>query len=292
MTPQSFQGILRAFPHLEGVSGEMLKAALDAAPYSQVLQNVYARYCQDHQLPNAASSLKSAAVRSTDRTLLRDLITGGSVRTTVVPEPARTVPLPTNTTAAPEPIRTAEIVIAPSSQPVIPTITAALPAPVVGQRVTPEQLYADIEALKAAMVRFEETVQVIESRPPAPVSAFRSGAVSPAPEVANEVLLTEIKSTRKRIKPETSRQAEQLEIIDLFIKSKSAVVRPPEGPVVRQDLTESLDQYSENVISETLVDILIGQGKTTKAIEVLRKLIWKYPQKKHLFAARIQELSK
>ena len=149
-----------------------------------------------------------------------------------------------------------------------------------------------MEALKAAMVRFDETVQAFESRPQAPLAISRIAALSPAPEIANEVLLTEIKSTRKRMKPETSRQAEQLEIIDLFIKSKSAVVRPPEGPVVRQDLTESLDQYSENVISETLVDILIGQGKTGKAIEVLRKLIWKYPQKKHLFAARIQELSK
>ncbi|MFM8347638.1 MAG: hypothetical protein ACKOAR_06295, partial [Bacteroidota bacterium] len=182
----------------------------------------------------------------------------------------------------------------PGEQPQV-IAAEAFPAPASGPSVTPEQLFADMEALKAAMIRFEQTMDELERQTPVdvlpPIEPFTKG-VLPAPEVANEVLITEIKSSRKRMKPESSRQAEQLEIIDLFIKSKSAVVRPPDGPVVRQDLTESLDQYSENVISETLVEILIGQGKTSKAIEVLRKLIWKYPQKKHLFAARIQDLSK
>jgi len=45
-------------------------------------------------------------------------------------------------------------------------------------------------------------------------------------------------------------------------------------------------------VSETLVDILIQQGKKDKAIEVLKKLIWKFPQKKTYFAAQIEELKK
>ena len=292
MTPQTFQGIIRAFPHLEGVSGELLRSALKAAPYSQVLHDIYARYCQDHQRPDASIALKSAAVRATDRALLRDLMTAKSAMTSLAP----VATLPVMPVSSPEPTAVnapaVDAVIAQATPTEIKPIKESLPVPTAGPKVTPAQVLADMEALKAAMVRFDETVQAFESRPQAPLAISRIAALSPAPEIANEVLLTEIKSTRKRMKPETSRQAEQLEIIDLFIKSKSAVVRPPEGPVMRQDLTESLDQYSENVISETLVDILIGQGKTGKAIEVLRKLIWKYPQKKHLFAARIQELSK
>ena len=285
MTPQHLQRTLHDFPLIADADGVALKAARDAAPYSQVLQDLYARYCQDHAAADAPMALKSAAVRATDRILLRELMTGkGST-----PAPGEIAP-------------TVVTSVEPATAPVESTMkrpetiaAVAFPAPTPGPAVTPEQLYADMEALKAAMIRFEQTMEEIEQQRPGdvlPPAGRLSTAVSPAPELANEVLITEIKSTRKRMKPESSRQAEQLEIIDLFIKSKSAVVRPPEGPVVRQDLTESLDQYSENVISETLVDILIGQGKTSKAIEVLRKLIWKYPQKKHLFAARIQDLSK
>jgi hypothetical protein len=40
------------------------------------------------------------------------------------------------------------------------------------------------------------------------------------------------------------------------------------------------------------VEILLRQGKKDKAIEVLKKLIWKFPQKKAIFAAQIDELKK
>jgi hypothetical protein len=108
----------------------------------------------------------------------------------------------------------------------------------------------------------------------------------------NDLLLLEIKSARKKIKPENPRKAEQIEIIDQFIKARQVTIRPPEKPMPKQDLAEAAESYSENVISETLVEILVRQGKKEKAMDVLKKLIWKFPQKKHLFAARIQELSK
>jgi predicted Zn-dependent protease len=50
--------------------------------------------------------------------------------------------------------------------------------------------------------------------------------------------------------------------------------------------------FGEHIVSETLADILIRQGKREKAIDVFRKLIWKFPQKKAYFAARIEELTK
>ena len=85
--------------------------------------------------------------------------------------------------------------------------------------------------------------------------------------------------------------SEQAAIIDHFINARLEPIRADKN-AIKQDLTATLDTYSENVVSETLVDILLRQGKKEKALEVLRKLIWKFPQKKALFAARIQELSK
>ena len=50
--------------------------------------------------------------------------------------------------------------------------------------------------------------------------------------------------------------------------------------------------FGDNIVSETLVEILLKQGKKDKAIEVLKKLIWKFPQKKAYFAAQIEDLKK
>ena len=61
----------------------------------------------------------------------------------------------------------------------------------------------------------------------------------------------------------------------------------------QSDLAEvKSGEFADNIISETLAEILIRQGKKEKAIEVYRKLIWKFPQKKVYFAAQIEELKK
>ena len=51
-------------------------------------------------------------------------------------------------------------------------------------------------------------------------------------------------------------------------------------------------EFGDNIVSETLVEILIKQGKKDRAIEVLKKLIWKYPQKTAYFASQIEDLKK
>ena len=61
-------------------------------------------------------------------------------------------------------------------------------------------------------------------------------------------------------------------------------------PADSSDLAEKSLLYGDNIVSETLVEILLKQGKKDKAIEVLKKLIWKFPQKKAYFAAQIEDL--
>jgi hypothetical protein len=94
--------------------------------------------------------------------------------------------------------------------------------------------------------------------------------------------------------PETEKQKEQIEIINQFIKAQPSI-----SPAKSREAAENEDfntikngEFGENVISQTLVDILLKQGKKEKAIEVLKKLIWKFPQKKAYFAAQIEELKK
>ena len=94
---------------------------------------------------------------------------------------------------------------------------------------------------------------------------------------------------KKRVKID-AKQKEQSEIIEKFIKAQPAIPKPKASGSAAIDLTEKSSVLSKDVISETLVDLLIKQGKRDRAIEMLKKLIWKFPQKKAYFAARIQEL--
>ena len=92
-----------------------------------------------------------------------------------------------------------------------------------------------------------------------------------------------------------SEQKEQIEIIEQFIITQPSIkgkVAVEEKSLPKEDLSDKSLLYYENIISETLVEILIKQGKKEKAIEVLKKLIWKFPQKKAYFAAQIEDLKK
>ena len=52
------------------------------------------------------------------------------------------------------------------------------------------------------------------------------------------------------------------------------------------------DKMRGTGLGYALYSEIIKQGKKDKAIEVLKKLIWKFPQKKAYFAAQIEDLKK
>jgi hypothetical protein len=107
-----------------------------------------------------------------------------------------------------------------------------------------------------------------------------------------EDIVESIKVSKKKITPESEIQREQIKLIDHFIKAQPNIspARKMATPSQEDLNTIKSGEFGENVISETLVNILLQQGKRDKAIEVLKKLIWKYPQKKSYFAAQIEDL--
>lgn len=127
------------------------------------------------------------------------------------------------------------------------------------------------------------------SKPNEPIATAKK---KPKP-VPQENLISEIAVKKKELPIEGPLQKEQHKIIDNFIKTPPNLKKglKTEGPNM-PDLSESSTFISDQVVSETLVEILIKQGKNDKAIEMLKKLIWKYPQKKAYFAARIEDLKK
>jgi len=91
----------------------------------------------------------------------------------------------------------------------------------------------------------------------------------------------------------TKKQKEQRNIINQFIKAdpKIEVTSVDEKSPV-EDLSKNSQQFNDKLISENLAQIMKNQGKTKQAINIYKKLIWKFPQKKSYFAAQIDQIKK
>jgi len=114
----------------------------------------------------------------------------------------------------------------------------------------------------------------------------------------NEFFLAEIQKKKEPVEEARPQPTNpHIDLIDKFIQSqptigsvKKEIERNTEESV--RDLSEKSTRFGDNLISENLAVILLRQGKKDRAIEIYKKLIWKLPQKKAYFAARIEEIKK
>jgi hypothetical protein len=236
-------------------------------PYSQVIRNLAARAAHDANLPTREKLLHVSAVYSTDRQALKEVM--------ITPKQPRIEP--------------------PAEELRIESPESIPPLHSEDSDELRDQVAKDIAALQESRRLFELTIERLEKEKALPLPEKKESAtvVEPEPK-GNDSLIEEIKSSKKKIKPEGEKQKEQIEIIDRFIKTQPGISRPKSIPPATQDndLSEPSAQFGENIVSETLVEILLKQGKKERAIEALKKLIWKFPQKKAYFAAQIEELRK
>jgi len=273
-------------------------------PYSQVIHSLTARATQDNEMIDKEHHLHLGAIYTTDRIVFKSIMTAPpQIRKSVVydtPE-VETEDIFKNPEAV-EDIKDSTEIFTATGSPV--TSGTSIPGQIESKPHFTEtdfdesiysELQHDLEKLKELRHEFEETVKQFENE--------TVGSHSLSEEIhktkikktdSTDELLTEIKSLKKQIKPEGPRQKEQIEIIDQFIKTQPSIKGKgsDEKALPKDDLSEKSLIYNENIISETLVQILIKQGKNEKAIEVLKKLIWKFPQKKAYFAAQIEDLKK
>lgn len=105
-----------------------------------------------------------------------------------------------------------------------------------------------------------------------------------------------IESIRKKEKKEIldKKKLEQIDIIKAFSKKeiKLATIKEIEGQQNQEDLSENSTKLNPNLITEAYAGILVKQGKKTKAKEIYRKLMVKFPEKNTYFAELIEELEK
>jgi hypothetical protein len=112
--------------------------------------------------------------------------------------------------------------------------------------------------------------------------------------------LQELLEEKKAIVGDVDSQSEELplrslprdKMLDEFLLEKK---EQPDGRRVFYNPEESARksiEENDEILSETLARLVAAQGKKEKAIKIYQKLMMRYPQKSHTFAAQIEKLRK
>ena len=326
MDKNDFLGLLNRYTESSAKEAAEIASLKAEYPYSQLLQTLSARVSKDHAFEEHQRELARAAVSSADRAILKAIITaeGRTALTEVLlPETnAIVTPLPAReeeVTAddavidyADEVMRDLkklndlktnfEMLLVEYSE--VNASSGLQEKPSV--RKPPKSDHESSDAMppggkgKSKKQRIIELAQRLKNEHGAASDEGRSGGKKTGGHSSGrraqypEGLIEEIKTSKKELKPENEKQKEQIDIINNFIKTQPSISNSKEKVVLPPgDLNPVRSgEFGDNIVSETLVEILVKQGKKDKAIEVLKKLIWKYPQKKSYFASQIEDLKK
>lgn len=290
MEKNQFYTLLSNYTSLSEDETNDLISLQNQFPYSQVIHGMAARAAQDNKFSDKDHHLHLSAIYSTDRSVLKSIMT--ALQQNRKAEPVVKIEVK-------EPV-VSEVV----KTKIIETVSTSIEKV---QRDTASSIEIDEDINDSFYTEFEHDLETLVERKQQfdkAVSNFEKGLPiiseedKPKKRVSDpeDGLLKEIKTSKKKIKPEDPKQKEQIDIINQFIKTQPSISKnklsSPDATIPKGDLIEKDLTYGENIVSETLVEILIKQGKKEKAIEVLKKLIWKFPQKKAYFAAQIEDLKK
>ena len=318
MDKNLFTTILKYYSDSSEAEAQEVLSLKGQFPYSQMLHVLSARVSKDHGFSNQQSELQLAAVYAADRMVLKEIITKDSEE-----RPELILPVNTKTeakTISSRKIETTKIKAQPepsSDDDVAEKVMHDLERlselrhnfealyvdqskttikPIVGKEPTGFKAEAATVQVDSGLTKKQRIIELAKS-----LQAEKEAALATTPVVSKkkvnttEKLIEEIKTTKKEITPEGEKQKEQIQMIDQFIKIQPSIsnVKERSQQIPAGDLSTSKSgEFGENIVSETLVELLIKQGKKDKAIEVLKKLIWKFPQKKAFFAAQIEDLKK
>lgn len=326
MTKTEFKELLQRYTKSSHAEAEQVLLLEKEYPYSQLLHTLAARLSKDHNLNGQQDELQLAAVYSADRHVLKQVMAGELY--TEQDSEAPSILEIENTTEhhdyAEEVVHDLEILhelkhnfellydqqakrneasnkapIKKISTPNRKPKAAAKPQKKVKGKTlkasgekTKEKKLKTAKKIKQGVKKLAKASQPIHAKKKSNPNLEKKNQGLRSVDL-NDELLHEIESSKRRLKPESNKQKEQIELIDQFIKAQPSIssLRDRAATASTGDLASfKQGEFGDQIISETLVDILKRQGKKEKAIEVLRKLIWKFPQKKVYFAAQIEEL--
>ena len=168
-----------------------------------------------------------------------------------------------------------------------------------------ENLIKKLEKLQAAKARWTggNTADELKEKATIADKLFKGSGKVKSGKQTKEKKKTDKKRAKRTNTDNVSTQSsepdkikQQQDLISKFIEVspsiKAKATKPPVISSSQEDLSVPSTSFKDNLISENLADIMVSQGKDDKAVDIYKKLIWKFPQKKAYFASRIEELTK
>ena len=315
MNKQRFIKTLKDFNNIPDDDRNKLHELAKNYPYSQIIHTLVAKANHDAETSIASQTLHYAAFYATDRHVLREIIQRKAskiveeepvhqdyetetspVETEAVSDRPITVNLPDNDDRLHETLLSdleslqkskASYLewLESSEMPQESEITETREEQQIHHQIpTPEG--HGVEELEPEAI--QEVLPKQEEAEPAPDQIKPDRAKKEKPKTPK---VKKAKSKEKTSRKGKSKKLEQDEIIEKFInKEPSISARPVRSTESQPDLSAASTSFNEDLVSENLAQIFVNQGKKNKAIDIYKKLIWKFPQKKAYFASRIEEL--
>ena len=289
MNKERFNSLLKNYSNLDNQNKD-LEILTRKFPYSQPVRMLNVKSSSNLSKKVYQQRLALAAFYSTDRNVLRSLIEKGKVPSDFVERiakpPEKQVEVIKKAAQVVKKSPTAKVKV-PLSK---PQMTGSEP---IDSQQLRDEVMANLELLQETKSSFLKIANIDN----APKKNIVKTDQNKPEAVKKTRLKKETKPTAtvvaaKSVKASKSPRTKKNELIDKFIAEEPSITP---GKAVREnpsDLSKASSELKEDFISENLAIIYAKQGKTGKAIEIYKKLIWKFPQKKTSFAARIEELKK
>jgi tetratricopeptide (TPR) repeat protein len=274
-------------------------------PYSSLIHTLLAKARKG--TPQAKSSLASAALHISDRSVLKEVMENSFSNAIIREEVAGPALHPVAGTESSK------------AKPVAASYQQAEETPAISfssvktEMAPPEKVEENesiLEELQENLRKLQEQRERLINSEEQSASHSNDQASSALPAMAdaeqanNEVKevpvqhlperLQEIMLNREVQEIKDPKRVEQINLIDSFIEKSSHIARKyrsmsgEENP--QSDLTDSYQFTPQDLATENLAKIMIRQGKSDKAIDIYEKLVLKYPQKKAYFATCIEKL--
>lgn len=291
-TPE-FLKVLQHFPETSCEEAEAVLSLKETFPFSQVLHTLCARVSKDHEFANSKSELQLAAVYSADRAVLKEIMEASKMTEVIASTETVTPGAPDVANTVLEDLaklhqlkQNFELLFAAGPTSSLAPLMTTVPALAIADGEAVHHLSKKeriVQLAKTLTTPLESTVVEVEP-------GFRGRRRR---KDALDTFIDQIVVNKQELSPESEKHKEQIDMIDHFIKVQPSISAAKDKHSQNNDLTTiKTGEFGDHIVSETLVEILLKQGKKERAIEVLKKLIWKFPQKKTYFAAQIDELRK
>jgi len=145
---------------------------------------------------------------------------------------------------------------------------------------------------KSVKVKKKDSEPVKSSKKSCPDSKKTTSSKSAKKEIKSKSKSKKSKVEKKSLKKNDDSQPDQIELIEKFISKEPSITNKASRESVKnqEDLSQPSTEFKEDLVSENLAKIMVSQGKNEKAVDIYKKLIWKFPQKKSYFALQIEKL--